>query len=76
MVPFSLIFLGLVKGGPTFMDEKRSYTVKELQEILQVSRPAVYELLKQKLFEWATVGGKYRISKKSFDRWFDGDAAD
>ena len=49
------------------MDEKRSYTVKELQEILQVSRPAVYELLKQKQFEWV-VGGKYRISKKSFDR--------
>ena len=41
------------------MDEKRSYTVKELQEILQVSRPAVYELLKQKQFEWVVVGGKY-----------------
>ena len=46
------------------MDEKRSYTVKELQDILQVSRPAVYELLKQKQFEWVVVGGKYRISKK------------
>lgn len=76
MVPFRLIFLGLVEGGVSFMDEKRSYTVKELQEILQVSRPAVYELLKQKQFEWVVVGGKYRISKKSFDRWFDGDEAD
>ena len=75
MVPFHLIFLGLVEGGISFMDEKRSYTVKELQEILQVSRPAVYELLKEKRFEWAVVGGKYRISKKSFDRWFDGEAA-
>ena len=76
MVPFTPIFLGLVEGGVSFMDEKRSYTVKELQEILQVSRPAIYELLKEKRFEWAVVGGKYRISKKSFDRWFDGDAAD
>ena len=76
MVPFRLIFLGLVEGGTSFMDEKRSYTVKELQEILQVSRPAVYELLKQKQFEWVVVGGKYRISKKSFDRWFDGDDAE
>ena len=76
MVPFHLIFLGLVEGGTSFMDEKRSYTVKELQEILQVSRPAVYELLKQKQFEWVVVGGKYRISKKSFDRWFDGDDAE
>ena len=75
-VPFRLIFLGLVEGGTSFMDEKRSYTVKELQEILQVSRPAVYELLKQKQFEWVVVGGKYRISKKSFDRWFDGDDAE
>ena len=75
-VPFRLIFLGLVEGGTSFMDEKRSYTVKELQEILQVSRPAVYELLKQKQFEWVVVGGKYRISKKSFDKWFDGDDAE
>jgi excisionase family DNA binding protein len=75
MVPFSPIFLGLVEGGVSFMDEKRSYTVKELQQILEVSRPAIYELLKEKRFEWAVVGGKYRISKKSFDKWFDGDAA-
>ena len=76
MVPSRLNFLGLVEGGTSLMDEKRSYTVKELQEILQVSRPAVYELLKQKQFEWVVVGGKYRISKKSFDKWFDGDDAE
>ena len=54
-VPFRLIFLGLVEGGASFMDEKRSYTVKELQEKQQVSRQAVYELLKQKQFEWVVV---------------------
>lgn len=53
------------------MDGKRSYTVKELQEILQISRPAVYDLLKRKEFNWVVVGGKYRISKKSFDAWLD-----
>ena len=26
--------------------EKRCYTVKDLQEILEISRPTVYELLK------------------------------
>ena len=31
------------------MTEKRCYTVKELQEILGVSRPSVYELLKKKV---------------------------
>ena len=52
------------------MSEKRCYTVQELQEILGVSRPTVYNLLKKKEFRWIQLdGGKYRISKKSFDDW-------
>lgn len=54
------------------MSEKRCYCVKELQDILGISRPSVYELLKQNLFRWVLIGGKYRISKKSFDEWLDG----
>ena len=57
------------------MIEKRCYKVKELQEILGISRAAVYELLKQKEFQWVMVGGKYIISKVSFDAWLDGDMA-
>ena len=54
------------------MSEKRCYTVQELQEILGVSRPTIYNLLKKKEFRWVQlVGGKYRISKKSFDDWLD-----
>ena len=50
------------------MAEKRCYTVAELQEILGVSRPTVYSLLKRNEFRWIQLdGGKYRISKKSFD---------
>ena len=49
------------------MSEKRCYTVQELQEILGVSRPTIYNLLKKKEFRWIQLdGGKYRISKKSF----------
>ena len=55
----------------TDMAEKRCYTVKELQEILGVSRPSAYELLKRQEFRWILVGGKYRISRKSFDEWLD-----
>ena len=51
--------------------EKRCYTVKELQEILEISRPTVYELLKKNEFRWIQIGNKYRISKKSFDEWLD-----
>ena len=54
--------------------EKRCYTVKEVQEMLGISRPTVYELLKKNEFRWFHVGGSggaYRISKKSFDEWLD-----
>ena len=54
------------------MAEKRCYTVKELQEILGVSRPTVYNLLKKNEFRCIQLDvGKYRISKKSFDDWLD-----
>ena len=52
------------------MSEKRCYTVKELQEILGVSRPTISNLLKKNECRWIQLdGGKYRISKKSFDDW-------
>ena len=47
--------------------EKRCYKVKELQEILGLSRASIYELLKRKEFKWVVVGGKYIISKPSFE---------
>lgn len=54
------------------MAEKRCYTVRELQEILGISHPTVYNLLKKNEFRWIRLdGGKYRISKKSFDDWLD-----
>ena len=56
----------------TVMTEQRCYTVKDLQKILGLSRPVVYELLKRNEFRWIMIGGKYRISKKSFDEWLDG----
>lgn len=46
--------------------------MKDLQKILGLSRPVVYELLKRNEFRWIMIGGKYRISKKSFDEWLDG----
>ena len=51
--------------------EKRCYSVEEVQEILGISRPSVYNLISKKEFRCVRVGGKYRISKKSFDEWLD-----
>ena len=51
---------------------KRCYTVEDLQAMLEISRGSVYELLKRKEFKWFQIGGgRYRISKKSFDEWLD-----
>ena len=54
------------------MKEKRCYSVRDLQEMLGISKPAVYELIKQKEFHWVMIGGRYKISKRSFDEWLDG----
>lgn len=56
------------------MAEKRCYTVREIQDILCISRASVYNLLKRNEFRWIRLeGSKYRISKKSFDEWLDKD---
>lgn len=48
------------------------YTVKDLQEILQVSRPVVYNLLKQREFRVIKIGEKYLIPCVTFDNWLLG----
>ena len=54
------------------MEEKRCYTVKEIQRILDISRPTAYQLLQKKEFHWVQLkSGVYRISKNSFDQWLD-----
>ena len=40
--------------------------------MLEISKPAVYELIKRKEFHWVMIGGRYKISKRSFDEWLDG----
>lgn len=58
-------------AAPVDANEKRCYTVEDLQIILGISRPTVYKLLAMKEFRWIKIGTAYRISKRSFDEWFD-----
>ena len=54
------------------MSEKRCYTVKDLQEILGVSRPTVYSIIQRNEFRYIQLdSGEYRIPKVGFDRWLD-----
>lgn len=54
------------------MNEKIYYTVSDLENMLKVSRPTIYNLLKEEYFHWVKIGNKVFISKDSFDRWFFG----
>jgi len=59
-------------AGTTANSVKKCYSVKDLQDMLGVSRPTIYELLQQHKFRWIMLGRKYLIFKKSFDAWMDG----
>lgn len=51
--------------------DKRTYSVQEIADILQISRSMAYELCKQPQFRVVKVGKYVRISKPSFDAWLD-----
>lgn len=50
---------------------KRTYTVDEIQDILGISQPTAYALIKRNLFHSIRVGRHIRVSKISFDAWLD-----
>ena len=67
-----IFFLRIFKEERGFSYVRKKMLYRKVQEILDVSRPTVYALLKKKEFRWIQLdGGKYRISKKSFDDWLD-----
>ena len=51
--------------------KKRTYSIEEIQQILDISRSTAYLLIKRQLFKSVKVGKQIRISKKSFDEWLD-----
>jgi excisionase family DNA binding protein len=51
--------------------DKRTYSVQEIAEILQISRSMAYTLCKRSLFKTVKIGKYVRVSKSSFDAWLD-----
>lgn len=45
----------------------------DIQKILSIGRKQTYELLEKPPFHTVRVGRLYKISKKSFFEWFDGE---
>ena len=54
-------------------NNKKTYTVAEVQAILGIRRQAVYRLIYEKKFMAVLLDRKYRIIKSSFDAWLDGE---
>ena len=53
------------------MMAKRTYTVAEICDILRISRPTAYKLIKSGVFHSVKIKNILRISKQSFDTWLD-----
>lgn len=52
--------------------QKTVYTPEEIQNILGISKPTVYKLLKEQQFRILHIGRCIRVSKEEFDQWLDG----
>ena len=53
------------------ISEKRTHSVQEIADILQISRSMAYNLCRQQLFKTVKIGKYVRVSKSSFDKWLD-----
>lgn len=42
-------------------------------DILGICKTTAYRLVRENRFRSVLIGGKYRISKRSFDAWLDGE---
>ncbi len=52
---------------------KRTYSVDEIRDILNIGRRKAYELCNSGCFKIVRVGRSIRVSKTSFDEWLDTD---
>ena len=53
------------------ISEKRTHSVQEIADILQISRSMAYNLCRQQLFKTVKIGKYVRVSKSSFDKGLD-----
>lgn len=53
---------------------KKSYTVKEIREILGISSSTAAKLIKVNMFRSIRVGREVRIPKSDFDAWLDNES--
>lgn len=52
-------------------ENKMTYTVMEIAEMLGIGRSSAYNLVKENHFKVVKIGASIRVSKKSFDDWLN-----
>lgn len=61
-----------INGASQTAPMKKSYSVAEIQQILGISRPTAYKLIKQEKFQTIRLNNNnIRIIKSSFDEWLN-----
>lgn len=55
----------------TMLENKKTYTVAEIANMLGIGRTSAYNLVKENHFKVVKIGASIRISKKSFDDWLN-----
>lgn len=53
------------------LPEARTYTVEEITALLNIGRITAYQLVKEGHFKTIRICNAIRISRKSFDEWFE-----
>lgn len=53
------------------LENKKTYTVMEIAEMLGIGRKAAYNLVVENHFKVVKIGASIRVSKKSFDEWLN-----
>ena len=52
-------------------DTQKTYRVEDIMQILDIGRNSAYNLVKENHFKVVSIGTAIRISRKSFDEWFE-----
>lgn len=60
-----------IMDNKTMLDNKKTYTVAEIANMLGIGRTSAYNLVKENHFKVVKIGASIRISKKSFDDWLN-----
>ena len=58
-------------NGASDAPKKTTYSVAEIRQILGISRPTAYNLIKTDCFQSVRTGKGIRVIKSSFDDWLE-----